>query len=586
MPPRTLPRQCVDPNSPLLVTFPPPAAGPPKRPAGPKPTAHSPRTAQACSPPRPTPLHPSGSGPQLASSTGPLDARPAGKKGIPQSTSNPTLASLSAAAAIQPSHSYSTDDWGALPRTPASPAVHASAPQSQPTSAATSSSAGTHITASPTSTPGQGRRGEERESKKSKAADGVVNMLAKGKMLAGGLKEKVMGGSKKDRMIDPALELTPEDVAAAKVLDVEGVMAAMEVLVSDFPCIKVRPLTGQNVVASLKGPTEFHDGSSCEFGNVAYGRSVSGYPHIPINPTRDGYPICDCFSLHLYRNRVIATITDGCNWGEKPRNAAWLVNSRFSSMLMENQDLLPNTQAIARLMLKAVFVCQAAILENANDIWEAGCTTLLGGIVVETTPEDAEPSGPRRFAFVAVGIGDCKAYIFKSAYGNVTDITLGNRTDHLDPCDPGGRLGPYTEEGAPDLRNLQLYFEDNLAPGDFIFIVSDGVHDNLDPQTLGVPPSECGISTGFSTWEDVPPTNCACGKAKYSSTLLLKLIKEQPALTPQNITNALVDHALAVTQSSRDWMMENHKARKPKGLPGKMDHTTCACFVVPGDGGV
>jgi hypothetical protein len=32
-----------------------------------------------------------------------------------------------------------------------------------------------------------------------------------------------------------------------------------------------------------------------------------------------------------------------------------------------------------------------------------------------------------------------------------------------------------------------------LSEGDLVFLVSDGVHDNLDPQTLGKKPNDCGL---------------------------------------------------------------------------------------------
>lgn len=47
-----------------------------------------------------------------------------------------------------------------------------------------------------------------------------------------------------------------------------------------------------------------------------------------------------------------------------------------------------------------------------------------------------------------------------------------------------GRLGPYRKT-QPDLRNFSGYFT-YLDRGDFIMMCSDGVYDNLDPQTNGV----------------------------------------------------------------------------------------------------
>lgn len=59
--------------------------------------------------------------------------------------------------------------------------------------------------------------------------------------------------------------------------------------------------------------------------------------------------------------------------------------------------------------------------------------------------------------------------------------------------DCGGRLGPIVPEkgSEPDLGNLTV---DSVIvdEGDIIFLVSDGVHDNLDPQLLGNSPMDLG----------------------------------------------------------------------------------------------
>jgi hypothetical protein len=67
--------------------------------------------------------------------------------------------------------------------------------------------------------------------------------------------------------------------------------------------------------------------------------------------------------------------------------------------------------------------------------------------------------------------------LFSTKSGTFQEITKGNRGNN-DVRDPGGRLGPTLEGGAPDLRNLRLYnyFCDE---NDIVVIVSDGVHDNL-----------------------------------------------------------------------------------------------------------
>ncbi len=120
----------------------------------------------------------------------------------------------------------------------------------------------------------------------------------------------------------------------------------------------------------------------------------------------------------------------------------------------------------------------------------------------------------RRKGLLVVSIGDCKVYLYSHASGTIKDLTEGNRfvchlrtshTQHdsrLTPLDAhrqnatsvndcGGRLGPASgmESTEPDLRNLDLYFAE-CDEGDCVWAVSDGVHDNFDPQMLGLMPHD------------------------------------------------------------------------------------------------
>lgn len=53
----------------------------------------------------------------------------------------------------------------------------------------------------------------------------------------------------------------------------------------------------------------------------------------------------------------------------------------------------------------------------------------------------------------------------------------------------------------PDLRNFGIWSAD-VKPGDFVFACSDGIHDNLDPQMLGLLPADFGYPD-YATWKDV-----------------------------------------------------------------------------------
>ena len=60
------------------------------------------------------------------------------------------------------------------------------------------------------------------------------------------------------------------------------------------------------------------------------------------------------------------------------------------------------------------------------------------------------------------------------------------------------------KDGWPDLRNLAVNFT-AVNEGDIIAVMSDGVHDNLDPQTLGYSPRNFDID--YDDWEKAPEVN-------------------------------------------------------------------------------
>ena len=60
-------------------------------------------------------------------------------------------------------------------------------------------------------------------------------------------------------------------------------------------------------------------------------------------------------------------------------------------------------------------------------------------------------------------------------------------------------MGPFKQQKHPDLRNLHCSSV-SLKEGDLVMMVSDGVHDNFDPEFLGLTPGEIGLS--ISSWSE------------------------------------------------------------------------------------
>ena len=80
-------------------------------------------------------------------------------------------------------------------------------------------------------------------------------------------------------------------------------------------------------------------------------------------------------------------------------------------------------------------------------------------------------------------------------------------------------------DGAPDLRNLFVHF----CPcweGDMLVLLSDGVHDNLDPVTRGLSPSDLGFND--ESWATVKDEELLQRKSTYLRDQAEKLIHSLP----------------------------------------------------------
>jgi len=189
------------------------------------------------------------------------------------------------------------------------------------------------------------------------------------------------------------------------------------------------------------------------------------------------------------------------------------------------------------------------------------------------------------FVFMCVNIGDCKAYIYRSDEKSWDDISRGNRINISDPCDPGGRIGPYLDYGQPDIRNLAVFCSRAHA-GDIVVICSDGIHDNLDPEFLGYSPEECSLEA--ETWEEVDFIKAEAAKAAFTKRFVEQLLSKESRekgceVTPQMISNTLLRNAQNTTINGREWLGANPGRRLPcdySKYPGKMDHSSILCLRV------
>eukprot|EP01102_Stenamoeba_stenopodia_P010185 TRINITY_DN3042_c0_g1_i2.p1 TRINITY_DN3042_c0_g1~~TRINITY_DN3042_c0_g1_i2.p1 ORF type:complete len:505 (-),score=83.14 TRINITY_DN3042_c0_g1_i2:153-1667(-) len=368
------------------------------------------------------------------------------------------------------------------------------------------------------------------------------------------------------------------------------------------------------------------------FSNLACCQTISTYPYSEQEKKRSGDPICDYFCLNLLDKAAIITIADGCNWGTGPQEAARKASSSFTAFLSSSLSELKHTRQAARVILRAFAVAHHSILEGKEDLFRCGTTTLLGGIILplmacahDSPPSASESDGnvsdsaprpkPKRgsvignlfkddtsaiggWCFVFGSVGDCKAFLWSPKKKTATDMTRTNRIS-ADARDCGGRLGPHLDEGKPDLRNLEVFCHP-CEEDDIVIIMSDGVHDNLDPLHLGIKPRELGMD--YDEWAACPPADAQnaktiyrenllaeliqrsvddCGDTSFSSTSPSSILRRTP--TPYLITRALMDHCFLTTRPSRHFMETQPGDILPHDygrFPGKMDHTTCVAVKV------
>lgn len=162
---------------------------------------------------------------------------------------------------------------------------------------------------------------------------------------------------------------------------------------------------------------------------------------------------------------------------------------------------------------------------------------------------------------------------------NVSDITTGNRIS--DAKMTGGHLGPVSRSEpneaslTPDLGNFTIHVTP-CSKGDMLVLVSDGVHDNLDPETLNLDPVQAGLD--YTTWAEIPLDEKIRAKDIYRADIIAQHVDN--TRSPSEIAVNMLKWVRKVTENKRLFMESNPGKEEPAELPGKMDHTTVVVFSV------
>ena len=134
------------------------------------------------------------------------------------------------------------------------------------------------------------------------------------------------------------------------------------------------------------------------------------------------------------------------------------------------QNTITTTQDAARRIQRSVAKSHDRIMskEGIN-----ASTEILCGIFGMLDKEV-----DNKWAFVACGVGHCKAFILSKDTASVVDVTKNNYLYKYDT--PQGSIGPV-QDNMPKLDNMRLFCH-FCNPGDIVILTTQGVFKNFHPQ--------------------------------------------------------------------------------------------------------
>ncbi|RNA45124.1 hypothetical protein BpHYR1_033034 [Brachionus plicatilis] len=333
------------------------------------------------------------------------------------------------------------------------------------------------------------------------------------------------------------------------------------------------------------------------YHHKSYGIACSLYENNLTNNTTVGDPIADVYAIMTRKNSSVLILADGVNWGPRSRLAARCAvrasMNHLNKFLYSKKNL--TTHDIFKIMCRSFDSAQDFILQR-----KAAVTTLCCCVVVKLK----DPSQNSLWAVCTLSIGDSTAYVFNGHRG-IFDLSLGarNLNNDRDMRNVGGALGGVYGN-KPDVSNLTyslMYIKEN----DIVFLMSDGVSDNLDPIVSQTARKQGNRNSMMDNVEknlaDLPEMSpyerYACGLA-HMNEILLRNKTPNENLSAQETCAILIDHVVKLTAEKRDLLEKGlleasqiedseKKAKfqadlrqKSLKLRGKLDHASIVAYEV------
>ncbi|XP_046849872.1 PP2C-like domain-containing protein CG9801 isoform X2 [Xenia sp. Carnegie-2017] len=330
----------------------------------------------------------------------------------------------------------------------------------------------------------------------------------------------------------------------------------------------------------------------------AFGLSQSLYDIDPKTQQPFGEPNADAFAVVARKNNAFMVLADGCGWGVGSFIAARTAVKGCIEYLTNHLHKSKTTGDIIESMLNSFKFAHNCILESSGTI-----TTLCAAVVFKM-------KGVKYSGLCVVNVGDSLAFIYRKQDGCVQEVSWGSHNpDERDMRQSGGCIGPLIGD-SPDLRNLAFSFA-YVDEGDIVFLASDGITDNFDPNVLKVDSVEDidnlvnEITFERNSVLNKPTANDEFPKQKLHSTtddqtsmkssdishiIMKKVIQtdspcQNEESSAKELCAKLINFVLKQTSEKREFLEKSNLCKKDfeekkKTIPGKLDHATVVAYEV------
>ncbi|ELP86079.1 hypothetical protein EIN_327260 [Entamoeba invadens IP1] len=272
-----------------------------------------------------------------------------------------------------------------------------------------------------------------------------------------------------------------------------------------------------------------------------------------LNGVKQGDPNCDKVAVRIFKHGSCCVMCDGCGWSHAAYLAALDANENALEHFTSNVATCNTLQDIAQLLVDCCEQAHISIFRKGVLLFDLGLTTITLSVVAKTQTG--------HYHELLISIGDCRTFLYSPRTHHTLPLSGRFHKSFENMKNSYGAIGPSISFH-PNLKKAELK-NITVEPNDMLIIMTDGFHDNFDPQFTG--------AVKYKSKER---------EADKLFTSKIELPENKNDLNQIVIT--LSQHVADLTEPSRKYIRETGKklTSAPTPFHGKMDHATVCLLKV------